>query len=210
MLTKIRTQKGFTLIELLIVVAIIGILAAIAIPQFAAYRIKGFNAAAASDVKNAKTAEESLFADNQTYGWSEIPATLAGAVGTGGTGAELVGATPPAGKVFALAGLKADGTLASVGASVSNGVSLIASTIAQNAPPAYVISTKHAQGTRVFVAESASTAIMYAENSTWAGTTLGAPPAGLVGVPAVATTAPSIVSGTTKSGGAPVGTWSAM
>jgi len=210
MLNKMRNSKGFTLIELLIVVAIIGILAAIAIPQFSAYRQKGFNSAAVSDIKNAKTAEESLFADNQTYGWSELPATLAAAVGTGGTGAALVGATPPAGKVFALAGLKADGTAAVVGASVSNGVELIASTTAVNAPPAYVLSTKHTQGTRVYAAESASTAVMYVENAVWAGEALSKPPTGLVGIPATATTAPSIVAGTTAGGGAPVAKWSAM
>lgn len=67
MLKKLRSNKGFTLIELLIVVAIIGILAAIAIPQFAAYREKAYNSAANSDVKNWKTGMEAYQADFQTY-----------------------------------------------------------------------------------------------------------------------------------------------
>ena len=68
MLKKFRkNEKGFTLIELLIVVAIIGILAAIAIPQFASYRQKAYNSAAQSDLKNMKTAMEAYFADYQEY-----------------------------------------------------------------------------------------------------------------------------------------------
>ena len=67
MLAKLRNKKGFTLIELLIVVAIIGILAAIAIPQFSAYRQKAYNSAATSDLKNAKTGMEAFMADNQSY-----------------------------------------------------------------------------------------------------------------------------------------------
>lgn len=67
MLQKMRNRKGFTLIELLIVVAIIGILAAVAIPQFSSYRAKGYNASATSDLKNFKTSMEAFFADNQQY-----------------------------------------------------------------------------------------------------------------------------------------------
>ncbi len=67
MLKMLRSKKGFTLIELLIVVAIIGILAAIAIPQFSSYRAKAYNTAATSDLKNTKTNLESYFADNQKY-----------------------------------------------------------------------------------------------------------------------------------------------
>ncbi len=61
-------KKGFTLIELLIVVVIIGILAAIAIPKFASTKQKAYMAAMKSDLKNFVTSEESYFADYNTYG----------------------------------------------------------------------------------------------------------------------------------------------
>ncbi len=64
---RIRRNEGFTLIELLIVVVIIGILAAIAIPRFAGTKEKAFDAAAKSDLRNAMTAQEAFFADNQSY-----------------------------------------------------------------------------------------------------------------------------------------------
>ncbi len=82
MFTKIRMkeEKGFTLIELLIVVAIIGILAAIAIPQFSQYRKRGYKTALGSDLKNAYTAANAYMADRPNKA-SVTPAELTGSGG---------------------------------------------------------------------------------------------------------------------------------
>jgi len=60
-------RKGFTLIELLIVVVIIGILAAIAIPKFSNTKEKAVLAAMKSDLRNLASAEESYYADYTQY-----------------------------------------------------------------------------------------------------------------------------------------------
>ena len=92
----VRNKKGFTLIELLIVVVIIGILAAIAIPRFANTKEKAYVAAMKADLRNLVTAQEAYFADNSNlyapassnlgtaYSPSQgISVTVVGTAGTG-------------------------------------------------------------------------------------------------------------------------------
>src|SRR4051812_21003532 len=70
----LRSRQGFTLIELLIVVVIIGILAAIAIPKFANTKEKGVVASMKSDLRNLASAQESYWVENRTYYAGVIPA----------------------------------------------------------------------------------------------------------------------------------------
>lgn len=77
--------EGFTLIELLIVVVIIGILAAIAIPQFTSTKEKAFDAAAQSDIRNLMTAEEAYFFNHQAYAAISVAAGGAGDLDGDGT-----------------------------------------------------------------------------------------------------------------------------
>ncbi|MFH1447153.1 MAG: prepilin-type N-terminal cleavage/methylation domain-containing protein [Chloroflexota bacterium] len=79
-----RNQKGFTLIELMIAIAIIGILAAIAIPQFTVYKAKGYNAASKSDLKTAYTAAQAYFTDDPAATFDAAALTAGGYQATQG------------------------------------------------------------------------------------------------------------------------------
>jgi type IV pilus assembly protein PilA len=93
---KSMNKKGFTLIELLIVVVIIGILAAIAIPRFSATRERAFVSAMQSDLRNLQTLQEQFYADpNNTYQYSTDQAALGFASSSGVT--VTIGAADQAG-----------------------------------------------------------------------------------------------------------------
>ena len=83
-----QNRKGFTLIELLIVVVIIGILAAIAIPKFANTKEKAVVASMKSDLRNLVTSQEAFFSDNQDYAGTT---GLTQANGVGGAGVVAFG-----------------------------------------------------------------------------------------------------------------------
>jgi len=105
-------RKGFTLIELLIVVVIIGILAAIAIPKFANTKEKAYYTAMKSDLRNLMTAEEAYFSDSTKYtttlgtgGANFTPSTgvtIAVTLGTGGWSASATHSQLAAGKSCAI------------------------------------------------------------------------------------------------------------
>jgi type IV pilus assembly protein PilA len=92
----LSNKKGFTLIELLIVVVIIGILAAIAIPKFANTKEKAYIASMKADLRNLVTAEEAYFSDNTAYG-SVANCVLAGGTTYNCSAGVTVNATPDAG-----------------------------------------------------------------------------------------------------------------
>ncbi len=153
---KIRKNKGFTLIELLIVVAIIAILAAIAIPQFSSYRIRGYNSAATADLRNSRTAEEAFFSDWQVY-------TSSDPTGVSGGSAVLLNTTAVPQVSVTKGSLNAAGTAPSADATFNTGVSqnvgLVLKTSADGG--SFTGASKNAAGDRCYGMDSDFTPIYW-------------------------------------------------
>ena len=183
---RLNKEKGFTLIELLVVIAIIAILAAIAIPQFAQFRMRAFNSAAESDIRNLRTAEEALYADYFVYGSTQGPGNLPSSGSFCVSGVVLSGPMGPA-TATGVTGAYIAGTYTettatggtaevavSVGISVSSQVDMQANV--NSSCQTYTAVAHHNGGDTAYGIDAESTSIYVQKNANFAGDTRGSLP----------------------------------
>ena len=207
-----KDEKGFTLIELMIVIAIIGILAAIAVPQFMAYRMRAYNSAARAVAGNLKADEANINAENDWFGHTEAAAaTTIAPTAAQGVADSNVGGDP------ALA-IAATDTVAGARLSCTNttsgkdyaigtalGSNMEAQVIEDAAGDSYVIHTRHFKGDTAYGIDSdvegslftVSNANLFPDNN------------GLIATPVAPTAARDDFTGA-PGNGAPTANWTVL
>ena len=179
MLKKFNNRKGFTLIELMIVIAIIGILAAIAVPQFVSYRMRSYNAAAKAIVHNLKADQGNLNSELGLFGHTEAAAAnlTAADAGAGTADTNAVAALAVAGTA-ATAGARLAGTNNAATRSLAIGIGIGANMIADaddanNASDqsTFHIFARHFKGDTAYaIDEEVENVICSVSNPTWPNT----------------------------------------